>query len=167
HELFRQQPLVQDNRPPLWCLNEQMEQLDAKKLGWNATGLLPSVDYYDNGGKQLEDMLNLFDNNLDMSVTIAGWPNNCPATMAETITFDDIEQLCIRMAEHALDINGEQCAGTLATRALSRTICHNLIALLIHLQTIQSIPDRPGPLLIPCNSLQLDASQHSVFLIHD
>lgn len=34
--------------------------------------------------------------------------NGCPmTTMGETVTFhDDMEQLCIRMAEHALEING-------------------------------------------------------------
>ena len=101
------QPPQLDNSTNPWSLNEHLDNLDAKKLDWNATGQLSSLDYYNNDSGKIEDMLNLFDNNLDMSLTF-GWPNNCPATMAETIKFDDIEQLCIRMAEHALDINGDQ-----------------------------------------------------------
>ena len=42
--------------------------------------------------------------NLNVPTTITNTTTN---TKAETITFDDIEQLCIRMAEHALEINGK------------------------------------------------------------
>lgn len=97
------QPLGVENGANLWSLNPPLDNLDAKKFDWNATGLLSSLDYCNNGGK-LEDMLTLLDNNLDMRI---GWPDNCPTSRAERITFDDIEQLCIRMAEHALEINGK------------------------------------------------------------
>lgn len=105
-----------DNLYSLWSLNGQVlgndDSGEAKKAAdWKAaTGLLSSLDLCSGDGHHLEDMLsNLLDTTSDISLsTIGSWESTAKCPPPETgTTFNDIEQLCIRMAEHALDISGE------------------------------------------------------------
>lgn len=105
-----------DNLYSLWSLNGQVlgndDSGEAKKAAdWKAaTGLLSSLDLCSGDGHHLEDMLsNLLDTTSDISLsTIGSWESTakCPPPETST-TFNDIEQLCIRMAEHALDISDD------------------------------------------------------------
>lgn len=104
--------LDNDNLYSLWSLNEHCPDKDdngeAKKADWKAaTGLLSSLDLCGDG--HLGNMLsNLLESNSDMSLNMESWESSKESSKSETgTTFNDIEQLCIRMAEHALDISGK------------------------------------------------------------
>lgn len=110
--LFQLVDLDNDNLHSLWSLNDQSlsdeDSGEAKKADWKAaTGLLSSLDLCSEShiGNMLTNFL--VDTNSDMSLTMQSWESSKGSSHSETVTtFNDIEQLCIRMAEHALDISG-------------------------------------------------------------
>lgn len=111
--LFQLVDLDNDNLYSLWSLNDQLlneeDNGEAKKADWKAaTGLLSSLDLCRDShlGSMLSNLL--VDSNSDMSLTMESWESSKGSSQSEAVTtFNDIEQLCIRMAEHALDISGK------------------------------------------------------------